>query len=162
MRTRLPDLGPRGEGWVIGQALLLGIVALLGAPGLASLPPVDVGGWVLLGVGLALLCAGLAVGLAGARALGTSLTAVPRPKGGATLVESGIYRSIRHPLYVAVVTVALGWAVAMASVPALLAALLLGAWMDAKARREEAWLVEAHPQYEAYRRRTHRFVPGVY
>jgi protein-S-isoprenylcysteine O-methyltransferase Ste14 len=40
--------------------------------------------------------------------------------------------------------------------------MLLGLWLDAKARREERWLVDAFPGYAAYRRRTHRFVPGIY
>lgn len=161
-RPSLPALGPRGEGWVVGQGVLLVLVAVLGLPGLAELPPTDATGWLRLGIGLVLLAAAAVVGLAGLRALGPSLTAMPRPKQDSALVETGIYGVIRHPLYLAVFATGLGWAVATASAPAALAALLLGLWLDAKARREERWLTDAFPGYAAYRRRTHRFVPGIY
>jgi protein-S-isoprenylcysteine O-methyltransferase Ste14 len=160
--SRLPALGTHGEGWVAGQAVLLALVALLGLPGLGSLPPSDAGRWASLVVGLALLTGGCLVGYAGARELGRNLTAVPRPKRGARLVESGIYAHARHPLYLAVILVSLGWAIAMASLPALLAAGALAIWLDAKSRREEAWLLESYEPYAAYRARTARFVPGVY
>lgn len=161
-RSRLPALGGRGEGWVVGQAVLLALVALLGLPGLGALPPADLGRWVLLVVGLGLLGFGALVGMAGVRDLGASLTAVPRPKSGARMVDRGIYRRIRHPLYLAVVAVALGWSLAMASPAAVVAAVALAIWLDAKSRREEGWLIEAYEGYAAYRRRTARFVPGVY
>jgi protein-S-isoprenylcysteine O-methyltransferase Ste14 len=147
---------------VVGQVVLLLAVALLGAPGIGDLPPVDAPRVALVAIGVALLLGGLTLGLAGARALGAGLTATPRPKAGAALVDSGVYGVIRHPLYAALILASLGWGIAMARVPALAAAIALAAWLDAKARREERWLVEAHPGYEAYRRRTHRFVPGVY
>jgi protein-S-isoprenylcysteine O-methyltransferase Ste14 len=161
-RTRLPALGERGEGWVVGQGILLALVALLGLPGLGALPPADPGRWAVLLTGLALLVIGSLIGLAGVRDLGRNLTAVPRPKRGARFVDRGIYRRIRHPLYLAVVTVALGWSVAMASLPAAVAAAGLAIWLDAKSRREEVWLVETYEDYAAYRRRSARFLPGVY
>jgi protein-S-isoprenylcysteine O-methyltransferase Ste14 len=161
-RSRLPALGGRGEGWVAGQGVLLALVALLGLPGLGALPPADPGRWALLLIGLGLLGFGTGVGLAGVRDLGPSLTAVPRPKRGARFVDQGIYRRIRHPLYLAVVSVALGWSLATASAAAAVAAVALAVWLDAKSRREEDWLVEAYEGYAAYRRRTARFVPGVY
>lgn len=147
---------------MIGQGVLLVLVALLGMPGLVHLPPTDGVGWALLGLGLLLLASGVAIGLAGVRALGRHLTAVPRPKRDASLVETGIYGVIRHPLYVAVVAAALGWAVAMGSIPSVVMAIVLGVWLDAKARREEDWLLDAYPEYAAYRRRTSRFIPRVY
>lgn len=160
--SRLPSLGRRGEGWVVGQGILLALVALLGLPGLATLPPGDAGRWATVVIGLTLLGGGCLVGFAAARDLGRSLTAVPRPKPGARFVDSGIYRLARHPLYVAVVAVALGWGVAMASVPAVITVVALAAWLDAKSRREEAWLLEVYEGYAAYRRRTARFVPRLY
>jgi protein-S-isoprenylcysteine O-methyltransferase Ste14 len=158
----LPTLGPRGEGWVIGQFILVAMVGALGVPGLWSLPPTSAVGWIALALGLCLLAGGLAIGGLGIRALGAHLTALPRPRTDAELVETGIYRRIRHPVYVGVMLTSIGWAVAMASLPALAACLALGAWFDLKARREEAWLVEGFAGYEAYRARTHRFIPGLY
>lgn len=159
----LPALGPRGEGWVVGQAALIGLVGVLGLPGLMDLPPTSAWRSVLLAFGLVLLTAGLALGTRGARDLGrANLTAVPRPKDEGTLVETGLYRHVRHPLYVAVMLAGMGWALATASIPSMVAAIALVAWMDLKSRREEAWLIARFPAYAEYRRRTSRFVPGVY
>ena len=160
--SRLPSLGPRGEGWVIGQAIGLVAVAALGLPGLGDLPPSTPIRWVLLLAGLALLALSAGIGLAGVRALGRNLTAVPRPREDATLVDHGIYRHIRHPLYASLIVGAVGWSLAMASAGSAVATVVLAAWLDAKSRREERWLGETYPDYEAYRRRTHRFVPGLY
>ena len=41
-------------------------------------------------------------------------------------------------------------------------AALLFLLFDAKARREEAWLVEKFPSYAEYRRRVRKLVPFVY
>jgi protein-S-isoprenylcysteine O-methyltransferase Ste14 len=159
----LSALGPRGEGWVVGQAALIGLVGVLGLPGLMDLPPMSAWRSVLLALGLVLLTAGLALGTRGARDLGrANLTALPRPKNEGTLVETGVYRHVRHPLYVAVMLAGMGWALASASIPSMVAAIALVVWMDLKSRREEAWLIARFPSYAEYRRRTSRFVPRVY
>ena len=160
--TGLPALGPRGEGWVVGQVVLLGVCVLAGRSGLARIQLDSLGAWALLVTGLALLAAGGALFLAGLRDLGRNLTPVPLPRDDATLVETGIYRWLRHPIYAGMFVAAIGWAALTARPWALVAALVLLAWLDLKARREEAWLVERYPGYEAYRARTSRFLPGIY
>ena len=160
--SRLPSLGPRGEGWVVGQLVLIGLVAVLGVPGLGELPPRSAGRWAGLAVGLGLLAAGATVLVRAVGDLGPSLTAVPRPRDDAHLIETGIYGRIRHPIYGALILCAAGWAIATASLLALAASAALAIWLDAKARREEAWLLARYPGYAAYRRGTHRFVPGLY
>ena len=160
--TRLPSLGPRGEGWVIGQAVLLVAVANLGLPGLGALPPRTAAGWATVLLGLAVMAGGLLIGRRALRDLGRSLTAVPHPREGATFVDTGIYRVIRHPMYAALITTAFGWVLVTTSVPAAVGTAALALWLDLKSRREEAWLLGHYPEYEAYRRRTHRFIPGAY
>lgn len=160
--SQLPSLGPRGEGWVIGQFVLFAVIAVLGLPGLASLPPHDAFGWAALVVGVTLLAGGVLLGVMGIRALGPRITAMPRPRSDAALVESGVYRRIRHPIYVGVALAGIGWAIAVSSPLALAAAALLVAWFDLKARREEAWLSEHFSGYAGYRSRTRRFIPGLY
>lgn len=157
-----PALGPRGEGWVIGQFVLFAAIGVLGLPGLASLPPATVAGWTALVVGLGLIAAGVLLGGMGVLALGPRITALPRPRSDAELVESGVYRLIRHPIYVGVALAGIGWAIAMTSLPSLVAAAVLVTWFDLKARREEAWLLEHFVGYAAYRSRTRRFVPWIY
>jgi protein-S-isoprenylcysteine O-methyltransferase Ste14 len=159
--SRLPALGPRGEGWVAGQLVLLGFVAVAGLPGLGDLPPATAGRWALFALGLALLALGVGIGFAAARALGSSISALPRPKETATFASGGIYAVVRHPMYLALVVASVGWALAMASTLAALAAVALVAWLNGKARREEAWLMDRYPEYAAYRRRTGRFLPRI-
>lgn len=114
----------------------------------------------LCGACLLLVAAGC--GYAGTVSLGKSPTPLPTPSAGARLVQTGIYGYIRHPLYTAVSCASLGWALVWGSWPALLAALALVPFLDAKARREERWLRERFPEYSAYERRVRRFIPRVY
>jgi len=160
-RSRLPDLGPRGEGWVAGQFVLLGLLVVLGAPGLASLPT-NLIGWLRFIAGLAATVAGGWVALRGLSGLGDSLTPMPRPRSDARLVDDGPYRRVRHPIYAGLILAAIGWGVMTARPGALLIAVLVAAFLDAKARREEAWLMDRYPDYADYRRRSKRFVPGIY
>jgi protein-S-isoprenylcysteine O-methyltransferase Ste14 len=160
--TRVPSLGPRGEGWVVGQGILLLAIAALGAPGLEGLPPRSPVGWATVVLGLGAMVGGLLLGGRALRDLGSNLTAMPRPREDAHFVDEGIYRYVRHPMYAALVATGVGWVLVTTSVPAAVATAVLAVWLDLKSRREEAWLSRTYPEYEAYRRRTHRFIPGAY
>jgi protein-S-isoprenylcysteine O-methyltransferase Ste14 len=148
----------RGGWWVVGQSILmLGAVVLGVSHG---------GGWVSLGgfiLGWVLFVVGGVAGVWGVIQLGEARTAFPRPLGGgARLVTTGVYRWVRHPLYFSVVTSLLGWGLIWASWTSLAACLVLGLFLDAKARREERWLAEVYPEYGAYSRRVKRLFPGIY
>lgn len=161
-RRRLPDLGPRGEGWVLGQFVLLALVAVACLPGLADLGPRSAGEWVAVVAGVGGIAAGGLVVLSGFRDLGPSLTPMPRPRDDAGLVEGGIYARIRHPIYAGLMLGALGCSAIARSLPAVTVTLLLAIYLDLKSRREEGWLADRYPGYDAYRRRTRRFLPGIY
>ena len=160
--SRIPSLGPRGEGWVVGQGALLLAVAGFGIAGLSELPPDTTVGWARVILGMAVMGGGLLIGRQALRDLGRSLTAMPHPREDAQFVDAGTYGVIRHPMYAALIAASLGWVLATASVPAAVASVALAAWLDLKSRREEAWLLSHYPEYDAYRRRTHRFIPGAY
>jgi protein-S-isoprenylcysteine O-methyltransferase Ste14 len=158
--SNLPSLGAHGEGWLVGQVLLLGAVGVAGVVG-----GPDWGSEALTAsmvVGAVLAVAGVLVGIAGARDLGASLTALPRPREDGSLVQRGIYGYVRHPLYLGLVMGAFGWALFSASVLALACTVVLAVFLDLKARREEAWLRDHYPLYADYARRVKRFVPGLY
>jgi len=161
-RTRIPDLGPRGEGWVLGQLIVLGVVAVAGVQ---HLPQVAIDGWFSLGVlvvGVAeMLLGGWAVASA-FRELGPNLTPVPRPSDGGTLIQTGIYLHVRHPIYAGLLLGSIGWATVTRSPVAFVAAIALFGLLDLKARREEGWLLDRYPDYEAYIARTKRFLPRIY
>ncbi len=147
---------------MIGQFVLLGLIAVLGVqhiPAVTLEGPFD---QLVLAVGIAEMAIGVGALLSAFRELGSNLTPLPRPPEGGSLVLNGIYARIRHPIYAGLMLASIGWATATRSLPAFAASVALCLFMDAKARREEAWLVERYPEYAAYRIQTRRFLPGVY
>jgi len=159
MTTSLPSLGPRGEGWVLIQGFLLVAIAAAGTRGPAWGGDVRT---VTTFVGLLLIAAGAVLFVRGIVDLRENLTALPHPRDGASLVETGAYRLVRHPIYGGIILGSVGWGLLTASPLALgLAAVLFG-FFDLKSRREEAWLAERFGGYAAYRTRTKRFIPWAY
>ena len=157
--SRLPDLGPRGEGWVAIQAALFFLLAVAGTLGPAWGEP-----WLGIGrvAGTVLVATGLTIVGLGLLGLRENLTAVPRPVDGGRLVDTGIYGLVRHPIYTGIVVAAVGWGLLSASPASLAVAAILGLFFDLKSRREEAWLLAAYPDYATYRRRVRKLIPFIY
>ncbi len=147
----------RGGLWVLVQNALLGAAI---AGGIFCRNQWHSFPLALCGAFLLLIAAGC--GWAGLVSLGRNLTPFPKPSAGTRLVQTGIYRLMRHPLYTAVFCGSVGWALVWRSWPGLLAALALGPLLDAKARREERWLREQFPEYSTYEQQVRRFVPWLY
>lgn len=160
---RPPRLGPRGEGWVVAQFAVGGIVVALGARRLPRLRLLSGGPrrWIAAALGGTLVALGAWTVGRGARDLGASLTPMPRPLADARLVESGIYARLRHPIYAGVIGLGFGWAILTGSRPALVAAAAETLVFLAKTSVEEEWLRARYPSYAGYEARTHRFIPGV-
>lgn len=147
----------RGGLWVVAQTLLM---LAVGVGGVAFRP----GGGIpaTFWTGGALIFLGAVVGIAGAVTLGPNRTAFPRPLDKATLVQTGVYGWVRHPLYASVLLLSFGWGMIWGSWPALLLAAVEIAFFDAKSRREECWLRERFPDYADYQKRVSRFIPWLY
>jgi len=146
----------RGGIWVIVQSVLMLAVIVLGVG--------KSGDWTRTGViiaGVLLFMVGGVLGVAGVMVLGRNRTPYPRPREGSELVQRGIYRLVRHPLYTSVMLSSFGWALIWQSPPALIAALLLVPFFRAKARREECWLRETFSGYADYARRVPPFLPRL-
>ena len=162
MSSRLPALGPRGEGWVVAQSGLFAVIAIAGLRDWVAHGSLSPWGPVVSLVGIVAIVVGGGTAARGMRDLGSSLTPFPRPIAGAPVVESGAYRLIRHPIYSGLVLGAIGWGSVTGSVLSLAAAGLLFLLFAGKSHREEAWLAAVHPEYGAYRRRTKRLIPWIY
>lgn len=137
------------------QFVLLG--ALLFAPR-GSLWPL---GTVTIVAAAALILIGGTLAVLGVVGLGSALTASPVPKSGSSLVTTGIYSTIRHPIYTGLLVGGVGLVVLGASpwhVGLWLALLVL---LALKSRWEERMLLAAHPDYRGYGARTGRFLPGI-
>jgi protein-S-isoprenylcysteine O-methyltransferase Ste14 len=158
--SNLPRLGRRGGGWVGIQLLLIGGLMVAGVRGRGDIA----GNELLLAVvlGTILIAIGAWLIFAGIRQLDRSVSPLPKPVEGGTLVEEGVYGYVRHPIYLGLMLVGFGWSVAMDSLPALIVAIVFTVFLDLKSRREESWLREQYPEYVEYAARTRRFVPYVY
>ncbi len=143
-----------GRGLVVLQFVLMGLLALWGAPAfVGGFAPV--GAWLLAG-------AGVAVGLWAVSANRPgNFNIRPTPRAGARLVQSGPYRWIRHPMYTSVIVLGFSAAWAAARPWAWAATIALVAVLGVKSVFEERWMLAAHAGYAAYRARTRRFVPGL-
>jgi protein-S-isoprenylcysteine O-methyltransferase Ste14 len=111
-------------------------VALVGAlavsAGLAAADPARRRSLALRAAGAGLALAGVAVALAGVAALRRRGTTVdPRhPERAAALVDEGVYRRSRNPMYVGLVAVAGGAALATGSALAAAGPALLAGYLD--------------------------------
>ena len=149
-----------GGWWVVAQFPLLILAYLI--PDWTGrqlpLPELDWVAWL----GLVLVVIGALQFAAGAVALGPALTPFPRPLKKAVLRTRGVYGLVRHPIYTAVLLMAIGWALYQHSPAGLAFDAVLFLFFDRKAAREEKWLVERFADYPAYRRRVKKLIPWIY
>ncbi|WP_369134221.1 methyltransferase [Modestobacter sp. I12A-02662] len=155
---------PADAGWWGGVLFMVAIVLGLAAPLLVVLgatptdPPVGV---EVVGLGLALV--GFAATLAAQTGMGASWRIGVDPAERTELVTTGVFASVRNPIFTAMVLAQSGvvlmvptWVGAGA-----LAALVTAVQLQVRAV-EEPYLRNAHGDaYARYAARTGRFVPGV-
>lgn len=125
--------------------------------------------WVLPGgeatrwAGFALLTLGVALRLGPMLALGRRFVSVVALQEGHTLHTTGFYAAVRHPSYLGILLMDLGFAGVFRSVVAL-ALMPVVFWMFKRRMDvEEAFMVEQFGDgYRAYMGRTARLLPGAY
>jgi protein-S-isoprenylcysteine O-methyltransferase Ste14 len=156
---RPPQLGSRGQGWVLLQGVIFGAFAAAAAWG----PP-----WpahvhqALLVVGMLVASLGAALTIASFVNLGKSLTPMPKPLEGARMKTTGAYALARHPIYGGLVLALAGGALTSSPV-ALIPVACLALLFEGKRRVEEAWLIAHYSEYPEYMRRVRRvFLPYVW
>jgi len=157
----------RGNRWVIAALGLLGVLG-------AYLPAYTerLGFWVIAGdeggdavrwLGVALYVAGGALRLWPVFVLGHRFSGLVAIQPGHRLVTGGVYAVIRHPSYLGLLALSLGWGLAFRSWVGVILTLLTIPPILARIRAEEALLRDHFgAEYEAYRARTARLIPGVY
>ena len=82
--------------------------------------------------GSALMLGGISLGLLSGRRLGRNLTPLPAPIEGGTLVTSGAYAYVRHPIYSALLLLCTGFGIWRGSGPALGYTAILALLFDRK------------------------------
>ena len=148
-----PNTRRRLLGWSAVAAQFAAIGAILWAT--RSVPPPPA--WMTW-LGLALMLGGLALMLAAFLSLGSALTPTPVPNGRG-VVATGVYRWVRHPIYVGLAVTMLGVVVRSPGVWPLLWWVVLVGILVTKSAWEERMLAAQHPEYHEYRNATSRFLP---
>jgi protein-S-isoprenylcysteine O-methyltransferase Ste14 len=144
-----------------GLVLWLSPIVYMLNPAWMAWSKMDLLEWVRwLGVGLGLTCTALIYWLFSS--IGSGITPTSATRKQHTLVTSGPYRWVRHPLYTlgSVAFISLGmvadsWFIILMSVLAFIA-------MAIRTSKEEANLIEKFgDEYREYMKRTGRFLPKI-
>jgi protein-S-isoprenylcysteine O-methyltransferase Ste14 len=113
-------------------------------------------------IGLALLAVGLGYAVWARRHLGRNWSASVVVKQDHTLIRTGPYRRVRHPIYAGMLLAFLGTALAVGEWRGLLGLALAFLSFAVKSRMEEARMAETFPEYGDYRDHTAALIPGLY
>ena len=167
-RAKLP-LHP-DQPWT--DRLLLMAVLATGILGLPIVAALDTFRWhvfprpvpLLRGMGLALFASGWALKSLALRANAFAVPAVRLQRERAhALVDSGVYRVIRHPFYAADPLILVGLGLWLDSCLAALGAVVSLTFVVVRLCLEERFLRRELPGYEGYMLRVpHRLIPGVW
>jgi protein-S-isoprenylcysteine O-methyltransferase Ste14 len=159
-------VSPRGDPawfWLLmgfaGPPVALTCLAFLLQPRWVDWASFDAPPWMRL--------TGAPVGLAGLglfgwmfRHLGLNVTSTSMPRPNATLVTSGPYRWIRHPMYSGALILIVAASLLTANLVMVIGGAIMFALLAARSRLEEQRLVERFGDtYRDYQRRTGRFLP---
>ena len=116
---------------------------------------------VLFWIGLVLFISGSFTTVVAVLHLNIHLSPFPSPLPDAKLIETGIYKLVRHPIYTGLILAFYGYAVITDSGYRLLIATLLFVLFYIKSLYEEQRLIEKFPNYTEYKKRSGRFFPGL-
>jgi protein-S-isoprenylcysteine O-methyltransferase Ste14 len=153
----------RGNRWVLAAFAVIGLLAGY-LPALTDrLEFWTFGGDGVRWLGVVLFTAGGAVRLWPVFVLGRRFSGLVAIQPGHTLVTTGIYSVIRHPSYLGLLVSSLGWGLAFRSGVGVLLAMLNLVPVVGRIRAEEVLLrSQFGAEYDAYRGRTSRLIPGLY
>ena len=149
----------RGELYVLVQAILL-IALFFGPKDVFGLP--DKLNQTLWWIGQILFYSGIVIAIWAAILLGPNLTPLPKPKPSGQLIQTGLYKLVRHPIYFGVILVSFGWAGIEQTIYTLVLAFILLIFFDLKSRQEEIWLTQKFSEYVVYKQNTKKLIPYIY
>jgi protein-S-isoprenylcysteine O-methyltransferase Ste14 len=153
----------RGNRWVLAA---FGLIQLLNAWLPAYLDRRDV--WSIDGdatrwIGVILFTAGCTLRVYPVFVLGRRFSGLVAIQPDHKLVTSGIYGVVRNPSYLGLLVTVVGWGLAFRSLVGFLIAAAFLLPLVARIHAEEALLKsEFGAEFEAYRARTSRLIPGIY
>ncbi len=156
---RLNEVGERACGAYFGRLLVslqflwLGVLLVIPPGGLELRSPI----WAFMATTAATVAVVLAVWAY--LSLGRSFRVRPEPLANAAFVSSGLYRWIRHPMYTAVLAIALSMALHTRSWVGMVTWCALALTLLSKSHYEDALWRAKEAAAGEYQRRVGRFLP---
>lgn len=114
---------------------------------------------IICSIGLVVSIVGVFVVIIALLQLKTNLSPFPSPKSNATLIKTGLYKFIRHPIYTGIILATFGFAIYMESSYKIIISLGLYLLFYFKSKYEEDRLSNTFPDYKSYKKGAARFFP---
>lgn len=110
-------------------------------------------------LGITGVVSGILVVILGILNLNDNLSPFPSPKNNSVLIQNGIYKYVRHPIYSGILIALTGYALLDNAILKLVITAVLGVVFYFKSNFEEELLENRYVKYKAYKRITGRFFP---
>jgi len=162
-RDRSARREDRGSMRLLWLSIILGVAVAMAVQGIPATRLSGPRSPIRL-VALALLVGGLSIRWVAIFTLGRLFTVDVAIQSDHTVIESGLYRFMRHPSYSGLLVAFLGLGVFFdnwLSVVGLIVPITLGV-LNRVTKEEQALLDSLGPSYASYCARTKRFVPGLF
>ncbi len=113
-------------------------------------------------IGILLAVSGFILSIVGAGTLNNVLSPYisPSPKG--RLITTGIYRKIRHPIYLGIMILLFGFTLIFSSLSKFIIFIIAVIFFVKKAFEEERLLLHRYPKYQNYKQKTGMFLPKIF
>lgn len=112
--------------------------------------------------GLIVSIFGLIIILLSVLQLNKNLSPFPTPKNNAVLVQNGLFKLVRHPIYSGIILVVIGYSVYKDSLYKGIISMLLLILFHFKTKYEEQKLSEKFSNYQSYKKKTGKFFPRLF
>jgi protein-S-isoprenylcysteine O-methyltransferase Ste14 len=118
--------------------------------------------WVVL-IGVGMIYVGSALNILGRLTLKANWANHIKIYEDHKLITTGLFKFVRHPLYASLFVLLFGGAIAFSNIACvLLTAFVFIPFMTYRAKQEEKMLIEAFPEYLAYKANTGMFFPKLW
>lgn len=150
------------SGWWVGVGLLASYIGGALISLLVSQTVITAHGETVFIAGLLIAAAGQGLRLAAVRQLGASFTFKIHTAPGQAVVDSGLYRYVRHPSYTGALICALGFTIAYTNwlAPLMVLVLVVG-YVRRIPVEEKALIAGLGEPYQRYMSNTKRLIPFV-
>ncbi len=93
--------------------------------------------------------------------LNTNLSPFPTPKSNSELIQVGLYKYIRHPIYTGILFMLFGYGIYLNSSSKIIISIILLLLFFYKSSYEEKLLQKKYFDYPKYKKKTGRFLPKL-